>query len=118
MIKREPIQISFKRIECNFHGHPIKYKCEHPQCHNPYLCADIDCLEEHFHEEERLVLTKFNATEWEGKLQEVENVLNNDTLKIKEDYLTKVVDYFNDKLSKIKANMQQFTNITSKFSQR
>jgi len=27
MIKKEPIQIARKIIECNLHGNPIKYKC-------------------------------------------------------------------------------------------
>ena len=60
-----------KKLECNTHGKPIKFKCEHSSCTSPYLCSEIECLEEHFHDENKLIVGKFNSNEWEGKLQEV-----------------------------------------------
>ena len=116
MIKKEPIRLNMKKVECNLHGNPIKFKCESPSCDSPYLCSDIDCLDHHFHHEGRLVLAKFNTNEWECKFQEVENVLNNDTLKVKEEYLTKVIQYFNGNLRKIQQDMKKFEKIKVEFS--
>lgn len=53
-----------KRIECNVHGNNIKYKCEYSGCKNPYLCWESECLEEHFHENDKLIVAKFNTTLW------------------------------------------------------
>lgn len=58
-----------KKIECNLHGHPIKYQCDFPHCPSPYLCSNIECIEQHFHDEQKVILGKFNSTMWESKLQ-------------------------------------------------
>jgi hypothetical protein len=94
MIKSESIQMRRKRIECNNHGNPIKYRCETENCNSPYLCGEEECINEHFHKDGKVVLSRFDSKLWESKFQEVENVLNNETLKVKEEYLTKLVDYF------------------------
>jgi cytochrome c556 len=44
----------------------------------------------------------------------VENVLNSETLKVKEECLTKWVDYFRDALQKIHQDMSKFQQVKSK----
>jgi hypothetical protein len=44
----------------------------------------------------------------------VENVLNNETLKVKEEHLTKLVDYFTQTLQKIHSEMSKFQEVKSK----
>ena len=116
MIKKEPIQLARKTIECNTHGQPIKYKCEQPGCPSPYLCAELDCIESHFHEEERAVLGRFNCSEWESKLQEVENVVNDDRLEVRERYLSKLVNYFQGNLMRIKEDLKKFNSMKNRFT--
>jgi hypothetical protein len=69
MIKKENLTMKRKRIECNNHGHPFKYHCENPACDSPYLCGEVDCIDEHFHDGGRLVLTRFDSKLWESKFQ-------------------------------------------------
>jgi hypothetical protein len=115
MIKKEAIQLPMRKIECNLHGNPIRYKCEYSQCKSPYLCHHYECLEEHFHDDGPLVAAKFNLTLWESKLQEVENVISDDTLKDKEHFLTKVVKYFTGSLKKIQEEARNFEQMKFKF---
>ena len=61
-------------------------------------------------------MAKFNSNEWEGKLQEVENILNNDTLKLKEEFLIKAIDNLNQNLRNIKEDMKTFENLKQGFN--
>lgn len=64
MIKTENIQMKRKRIECNTHGAHVKYRCEHPNCSSPYVCAGEDCIDEHFHQDGKLAFTRFDSKLW------------------------------------------------------
>ena len=58
-------------------------------------------MENHFHTEGKAIIGKFNCFEWESKLVEVENVINDDRLEIRGRYLAKLIDYFQGNLHKI-----------------
>ena len=113
MIKEEAVQLR-KKIECNLHGNQIRYKCECPNCQTPYICQESECIELHFHDSGKLTLTKFNTTLWESRFQEAENVINSNTLKVKEENLTKMVEYFNQSLVKIMKKMHKFEDMKFK----
>lgn len=46
-------------------------------------------------------MTRFNTFEWESKLVEVEKVINDDRLEVRERHLAKLVDYFQSHLKTI-----------------
>lgn len=108
MIKKENSSYRKRRVECQIHGEPIKYRCETPGCTNVFLCSHPDCLEEHFHNEAKLVLSRFDSKLWDSKLQEADNVLTNNSLRLKEEELTRIVGFFTASLSKIHEQMQSF----------
>ena len=62
-----------------------------------------------------MVLTKFNSSLWESKLQEVENICNSDTLKIKEEYMNKIVRYFSGAMGRIQEEMNKFEMLRGSF---
>lgn len=60
-------------------------------------------------------MTRFNSSLWESKLQELENIYNSDTLKVKQEYLYKAVNYFSGAMAKIQEEMNKFETLKGSF---
>lgn len=68
-----------KKIRCPEHKQKYVFKCEHPNCESPFICASMDCIESHLHEA-KIVMSKFSTEAISSKFYEVDVNITDDTI--------------------------------------